>query len=95
MSEDYVDDDKYYNDALSVIYNSCYPKVAYTINALALNKISGYENFIFGLGDTTFAEDPIFFGDNLRVEVIITETSENLDDGSKNVIKVQNFKNHF
>jgi hypothetical protein len=25
LSEEYIDDDKYYNDALSVMYNSCYP----------------------------------------------------------------------
>jgi hypothetical protein len=25
INEEYVDDEKYYNDALSVLYNSCYP----------------------------------------------------------------------
>jgi hypothetical protein len=88
MSEEYMDDDKYYNDALSTMYNSCYPQVAYTINVLALNKLPGYENFTFKLGDTTYAEDPDFFGSDLRAEVIITEISENLDDASKNTIKV-------
>jgi predicted nucleic acid-binding Zn-ribbon protein len=29
IDEEYVDDDLYYNDALSVLYNSCYPQVAY------------------------------------------------------------------
>ena len=95
MSEDYYDDDKYYNDALSVLYNSCYPQVQYTINVLALKGLPGYENFDFHLGDTTYAEDPDFFGDDLRTEVVIMEINENLDDASKSTIKVQNFKNQF
>jgi hypothetical protein len=88
VSEDYMDDDKYYTDALSVLYNSCYPQVAYTINTIAVQKLPGYENFIFNLGDTTYAEDPDFFGEEGRAEVIITEISEHLDDASKNTIKV-------
>ena len=95
MSEDYADDDKYYNDAKAVMYNSCYPQVQYTINTIALNRLPGYENFAFGLGDTTYAEDPDFFGDDMRVEIVVTEIAENLDDPSKNTIKVQNFKNQF
>lgn len=95
ISEDYVDDEKYYNDACSVLYNSCYPQVAYTINVLALENLPGYEGFEFKLGDTTYAEDPDFFGTDKRIEVIITEISENLDDNSSRKIKVQNFKNQF
>jgi hypothetical protein len=95
MSEDYVDDDKYYSDALSVLYNSCFPQVAYNINVLSLNRIPGYEHFTFGLGDKTYAEDPDFFGKDLKTEVIVAEISENLDDASKTTIKVQNFKNQF
>lgn len=95
ISEEYVDDEKYYADALSVMYNSCYPQVAYTINVLELSKLQGYEKYSVGLGDKTYVEDPEFFGDNLREEVIVSESSENLDDPSKNKIKVQNFKNQF
>ena len=94
-SEDYMDDDKYYADALSVMYNSCYPKVSYTINTLALAKLPGYENFTFNLGDMTYAEDPELFGDTGKVEVVITEITENLDDASKNTIKTQNYKTQF
>lgn len=96
ISEEYVDDDKYYIDAQSVLYNSCYPQVAYTINVLALSALPGYELFEFGLGDKTHAEDPEFFElEGGRVEVIISEKSENLDDPTKDVIRVQNFKNQF
>lgn len=95
INEEYVDDEKYYADAQSVMYNSCYPQVAYSINVLELSKLPGYEAFSFKLGDKTYAEDPEFFGEGKREKVTITELSENLDDPSKNQIRVQNFKNQF
>ena len=95
INEEYMDDDKYYADSLSVLYNSCYPQVAYSINVLELSKLPGYELFKVGLGDKTYAEDPEFFGTDLREEVIVSELSENLDNPSKNLVKVQNFKNQF
>ena len=95
MSEEYVDDDKYYVDAQSVMYDSCYPQVAYSINVLSLSGLPGYEYFDFEVGDKTFVEDYEFFGEGNKEEVVITEMSENLDDPSKNIIKVQNFKNQF
>lgn len=95
ISEEYVDDDKYYADALSVIYNSCFPQVAYQINVVAISSLPGYELFTFKLGDKTYAEDPEFFGEEGRIEVIITEQVDMLDDPSKSTVKVQNFKNQF
>ena len=95
IDEKYIDDDKYYADAQSVMYNSCYPQVAYTINVLALSALPGYEHFKFELGDKTYAIDPEFFGEDRQEEVVISEISESLDDPSKNQIKVQNFKNQF
>ena len=95
MSEEYTDDEKYYADSLSVMYNSCYPQAAYQINVLALSALEGYETFEFDIGDKTWAIDEEFFGSEDREEVIITELSEMLDDPSKDQIKVQNFKNQF
>jgi hypothetical protein len=95
ISEEYVDDDKYYADSQSVLYNSCYPQVGYQINVIALAGLPGYEYFVYGLGDKTCVIDEEFFGPNYQEEVVITEISENLDDPSKNTIKVQNFKNQF
>lgn len=95
ISEEYVDDEKYYADAQSVMYNSCYPQVAYSINTLELSSLPGYEAFTFEPGDKTFVEDYDFFGDDHKEEVIVTELSENLDDPSNNQIRVQNFKNQF
>jgi hypothetical protein len=95
LSEEYVDDEKYYADALSVMYNSCYPQVTYTINVLELSQNEGYELFQVELGDKTYAEDKEFFGSDIKEEVVVTELSEDLDDPSKNKVKVQNFKNQF
>lgn len=94
LDEKYHDNELYYADALSVMYNSCYPKVAYTINVIAVNCLPGYEGFEFGLGDTTYVEDREFFGDE-NGEVVITEYIEFLDEPEKDQIKVQNFKNQF
>ena len=95
ISEEYVDDDKYYNDALSVLYDSCFPQVEYSINVIAVSSLPGYEHFKFALGDKTYAIDPDFFGTEDRVEVVITEQTDHLDNPDKNAIKVQTFKNQF
>lgn len=95
IDEKYVDDEKYYTDALSVAYNSCLPKVVYAINVMALSGLPGYELFEFNLGDKTYVEDPDFFGSDYKEEVVITEVSEFLDQPEKDSIKVQNFKNQF
>ena len=77
------------------MYNSCYPQVAYTINVVELSKLPGYKEFVYGLGDRTYVVDPEFFGERYKEQVVITEIVEDLDDPSKNQIKVQNFKNQF
>lgn len=94
-SNEYVDDDKYYIDAQSVLYNSCYPQVTYAINVLALSQLEGYELFEFDIGEKTYACDEKFFGNDKKEEVIISEMSEMLDDASKDTMKVQNFKKQF
>ena len=95
INEEYTDDDKYFADAQSVLYNSCYPQVTYNINTVSLKGLPGYEMIDFDIGDKTNVIDEKFFGSDYQEEVVITEISENLDDPSKNSIKVQNFKNQF
>ena len=100
INENYFDDDKYYGDAQSTLYNSCMPKVSYTISVIEISAIPGYEMFTFGLGDNTYMEDPEFFGYNrdgspYREEIIVTETTKNLDQPEKDSIKVQNHKTQF
>jgi hypothetical protein len=72
ISEEYIDDDKYYHDASSVMYNSCYPKVAYQINIAELSQLAGYELMELDVGDKTFVVDPEFFGQELEIEIVTT-----------------------
>lgn len=95
ISEEYVNDNLYYADALSVLYNSCYPKVAYSIDTIDVRQVPEYSDYKIDLGDQTYVEDPEFFGDEYRVEVVVTEVTEDLDNPSKTKIKVQNFKDQF
>lgn len=105
MSEDYIDDNLYYLDALNIMYTSISPKVTYTINTVELSKLPGYENYSFSCGDKTYMEDTEFFGwvkskDGkgympYQEEIVVTEVKTDLDDPTKNVIKVQNYKTQF
>ena len=95
MSEEYTSDEKYYIDAQSTLYNSCYPKAQYSISVASLGGLDGYETYDFDIGDRTYVQDEEFFGSNDRISVVVTETTENLDDPTRASIKVQNFKNEF
>ena len=99
-SEDYYDDEKYYLDAVSTLYTSAVPKVSYTISALELSQLQGYQDFSFALGDKTFIEDPEFFGydedgNPIREDVTLTEITYNLDSPEKNTVKISNYKTSF
>ena len=95
IDEEYLDDNLYYFDAQSVLNESCYPQVQYSINVLELSQLAGYEHFSFHLADRTNVIDPEFFKIDKPFEVVITEKKENLDDPTKNTMKLQNFKNQF
>lgn len=102
ISEDYMDDNLYYMDALSTLYTSSRPKVTYTIDVIELSALPDYSAYRFKVGDKTYVEDKEFFGwayDGsgrlYREEVIVTETIFELDSPEKNIIKVQNYKTQF
>lgn len=106
ISEEYVDDELYYLDALATGYTSSRPKISYTISVFDLAGAEDYENYEFQIGDKTFVEDPEFFGwkkagngPMLRVpyreEVVVNELTEGIDDVTKNALKVQNYKTQF
>lgn len=100
IDESYTDENLYYNDALSVSANSAKPQVSYSINVISLAGIPEYNDIDFRVGDQTFIEDIEFFGldpdgNPYQEQITITETQENLDDPSKNSIKVQNYENQF
>jgi hypothetical protein len=64
------------------MYNSCYPQVVYSINVVSLAGLPGYELFDFEVGDKTRVEDPKFFGSDSKVEVVVSEMTEALDEPS-------------
>lgn len=100
ISEDYLDDDLYFIDAESTLYQTAFPKTTYTINVLEISQIEGFENYKFKIGDKTYIEDTEFFGWNAngrpyQEEVVVNEMTVYLDQPDKNVIKVQNYKSSF
>ena len=103
ISEDYMDDDRYYFDSLKTLQTSSMPKVSYTINVIDVSLAEEFENYNFEIGDKTYIEDTEFFGweeiDGVKTpykeEVIISEISHVLDEPEKTQIKVQNYKTQF
>ena len=103
QSEEYVDNNLYYLDALQTSNLSAKPKITYNINVVEVSELEGLSNYLFNVGDKTYIEDTEFFGwtviDNLktpvREEVIVSEVSLNLDQPEENTITVQNYKTQF
>lgn len=105
--ESYVDDELYYLDAVKISNTSAYPQISYTINVLSVEDVDGYEAYKFNVGDRTYIEDVEFFGyvtkefngmsakTPYRMEVIVSERNQNLDDASKTTITIKNYKNQF
>lgn len=69
-SNDYIEPELYYIDALQVSKTSAQPKVEYVINVTEISEIEGFENYTFDVGDKTYIEDTEFFGWHIEEEVI-------------------------
>lgn len=101
IGEEYIDDEKYYLDAQSTLYNSCWPQVSYSITVANLENHEDYKGYTYDIGDQTYIQDPEFFGyekDGItpyRKDVVISEKTEYIDNPQKDTIKVQTFKNQF
>ena len=106
--EAYVDDELYYLEASKIAAVSAFPQVSYVINVLSIDALEEYEPYKFNVGDRTYIEDVEFFGyiktsfDSIdgiktpyRMEVIVSEKSNNFDDPSKTTITIKNYKNQF
>lgn len=103
-SEDYIDPELYYLDAANVMTTSAFPKVTYQLSVLEISQLDGYDIYSYDIGDKSFIEDTDFFGyytadDGLRTpyheEVIVSETTDYLDEPDKNTITIQNYKTQF
>lgn len=100
ISEDYIDPDLYYMDAVEVLRTSAFPQLTYTIDVLELSQVEGFEPYSFKIGDKTYMEDIEFFGYNAngtpyREEIVVTEVMYHLDDPSQNTLSVSNYKTQF
>ena len=102
-SNDYIDSELYYLDAVQVSNTSAMPKVEYSIDVAEVSEIEGLEAYLFDVGDKTYVEDTEFFGwheaDGIktpaREEVIVSEVEWHLDEPETNIITVQNYKTQF
>lgn len=93
VDENYIDDNLYYLDALSVSRTSSKPKVTYDIGVVDVSAAYEYEEdkivLESQLGDRTYIEDTEFFGyrkDDYTKPywelVIVTEKTYNITDPS-------------
>ena len=105
-SEDYIDPNIYYYDALSVAYTSSRPQVQYDIAVTRVSELPEFKFRRFHVGDTTYVQDTDFFGyepylknDKVRTPykeaVLISEISINFEEPDKDTITVQNYKTQF
>lgn len=103
IDENYMDDDLYYLDALSVAYTSSKPEVSYNLNVMDISCQEDYENYEVKIGDKTYIEDPEFFGWNVvnglktprKEEVVVSQIVYELDDPSNNQVTIQNYRSQF
>ena len=102
IDENYIDHNLYYLDAQSVLFNSAFPQISYTINVIDLGALPEYRHYTYNLGDKTTIEDTEFFGYSdwatrtpYKEQVVISEISTNFDDPRSNRIVIQNFKSQF
>ena len=102
-SEDYIDENLYYLDALSVAYTSSRPQISYNISVVRISSIEGFENKIFKIGDISFIQDTEFFGyteiDGIKTpikeKVVVSVVTSYFDEPSKDSFTVQNYKTQF
>lgn len=96
----YIDHDAYYHDALKVSSDGAKPSISYTISAMDLSLLEGYDMFKFKVGDQTWVEDVDYFGyDNsgkpYHEEVVVKQIDYNLDDPTQTTITIANRSDKF
>ena len=101
QDENYIDDTRYYLDAVNVAFTSSRPQVSYNINVLRLSYLEQYSSKVFGLGDICYIQDKDFFGylsDGVtpyKERILVNKISSFFDDPSRDTITVQNYKTRF
>ena len=101
QDSDYVDDDKYYLDAVDVAYTSSRPQLQYDINVMRLSALEDFTSKTFDVGDICYIQDREYFGYNndgitpFKLKIIISEITSYFNSPEKDTIKVQNYKTQF
>lgn len=101
QDDNYIDDNKYYLDAVEVAYTSSRPQLQYTIDVMRLSKLEEFSSKVFDVGDICYIQDRQFFGycaDGItpyKLKITISEISSFFDQPEKDIIKVQNYKTQF
>lgn len=100
--DNYLTDNAYYFGALDVAAEGAIPKVQYGISVIDLAPLGEeYDMYNFEVADITFVEDEEILGTNKRtglpnrLKVLISATTENIDDPARNTITVQNYTTSF
>ena len=100
--DNYLTDNAYYFGALDVAAEGAIPKVQYGISVIDLAPLGEeYDMYNFEVADITYVEDEEILGINKhtglpnRLKVLISATTENIDDPAKNTITVQNYTTSF
>ena len=97
----YIDDNKYYLDALDVAYTSSRPQLQYNINVMRLTALEDFSSKKFNVGDICYVIDREYFGyteDGItpyKLKIVISEITSFFDEPQKDIIKVQNYKTQF
>lgn len=101
QDENYIDDNLYYLDGLSVAYTSSRPQVSYDINVIRVSSLDEFKSKIFRLGDICYVQDREFFGygaDGVtpyKEKILVSKIVSNFDSPEKDTITVQNYKTQF
>lgn len=102
QDESYVDDNKYYLDALTVAHNSSRPQINYKIDVIRLTGIDEYSSKVLHLGDICYVEDVQFFGYSdfatrtpYKERLIVSQITSCLDQPANDSITVQNYRSRF
>lgn len=101
QEENYIDDNKYYLDAIQVAYTSSRPQLQYTIDVMRLAALEDFSSKVFNVGDICYIQDREFFGycaDRItpyKLKITISEITSFFDEPQKDTIKVQNYKTQF
>lgn len=101
QDDSYIDDNKYYLDAMEVAYTSSRPQLQYQIDVMRLSELEDFSSKIFNIGDICYVQDKEFFGyasDGItpyKLKITISEITSYFDSPEKDTIKVQNYKTQF